>query len=204
MNPPPVYEAVARSKAALRAAARQALSAISPEQRVSDSAEACSRLEAQSDWNRARAVLLFAPMREELDIAPLARQALSAGKRVALPWFDASARVYRACQVEVPLEEVPLGRFGIREPAPGSPEVSMNELDFILVPGLAFDEHGGRLGRGRGYYDRLLAGVRATKCGLGYDLQVHPQIPVEPHDILLDCMLTPSRWRDFRSRSHGH
>jgi 5-formyltetrahydrofolate cyclo-ligase len=195
---------VAALKATLRAAARKALKGITFEQKAADSADACHRLEGQTVWRTAKAVLFYAPMPEELDVALLARGALRSGKRVALPRYDTESRCYRACEIRVPLEEIPVGQFGIREPGAGSPVVSMNDLDFILVPGLAFDEQGRRLGRGRGYYDRLLAGVQATKCGLGFDLQVYPQIPVEPHDILLDCILTPGRWLDFRSRLHGH
>jgi 5-formyltetrahydrofolate cyclo-ligase len=65
-----------------------------------------------------------------------------------------------------------------------------------LVPGLAFDPSGRRLGRGKGFYDRLLAMVRGRKCGIAFEEQVVPEIPVEPHDIRLDCLLTPRRWME--------
>jgi 5-formyltetrahydrofolate cyclo-ligase len=64
----------------------------------------------------------------------------------------------------------------------------------ILVPGVAFDLHGGRLGRGKGYYDRLLKELRGTTCGVAFDQQVVEAIPVEPHDVRLDHVLTPTRW----------
>lgn len=193
-----------RSKAAWRALMREQLQKISSEERAWASAQACQLLQQQAIWQSARSILLYAPRRDELDIAPLADAALAAFKRLALPRYDPQMRVYRACQITTPLNDVPVGQFGIREPGTDAPDVRLNELDLILIPGVAFDEHGGRLGRGRGYYDRLLAGVQAMKCGLGYDLQVHPQIPVEPHDILLDGILTPNRWLVFRPRRHGH
>ena len=72
--------------------------------------------------------------------------------------------------------------------------VSLNRLDFILVPGVAFDLHGRRLGRGRGYYDILLAKVRGTTCGVAFDEQIVREVPVEPHDSDVNCILTPTRW----------
>ncbi|MBP9903534.1 MAG: 5-formyltetrahydrofolate cyclo-ligase, partial [Verrucomicrobia bacterium] len=70
----------------------------------------------------------------------------------------------------------------------------LNRLDLVLVPGVAFDPRGGRLGRGQGYYDRLLAGVRGTKCGVAFDEQIVDAVPVGPLDIRLNCILTPTRW----------
>jgi 5-formyltetrahydrofolate cyclo-ligase len=67
-------------------------------------------------------------------------------------------------------------------------------LDFILVPGVAFDLSGRRLGRGKGYYDRLLKQTRGTTCGVAFDEQIVGEIPVEPHDLNVNCILTPTRW----------
>ncbi|MEY2466031.1 MAG: 5-formyltetrahydrofolate cyclo-ligase, partial [Verrucomicrobiota bacterium] len=67
-------------------------------------------------------------------------------------------------------------------------------LDLILVPGVAFELHGRRLGRGKGFYDRLLADMRGTTCGVAFDEQIVAEIPVEPHDVHLDYLLTPTRW----------
>jgi 5-formyltetrahydrofolate cyclo-ligase len=63
-----------------------------------------------------------------------------------------------------------------------------------LVPGVAFDVRGGRLGRGRGFYDRLLAGVSGAKCGVAFDEQIVDAVPAGPLDIRLNCILTPTRW----------
>jgi len=72
--------------------------------------------------------------------------------------------------------------------------LSLNRLDFILVPGVAFDLQGRRLGRGKGFYDQILAVVRGTVCGVAFDQQITPEIPVEPHDAVVNCILTPTRW----------
>ena len=86
------------------------------------------------------------------------------------------------------------GQFGILEPAADCPIYNLKQLDLALVPGLGFALNGVRLGRGQGYYDRLLAGVPGCKCGVAFDGQVAVEIPVEPHDVRVDCILTPSRW----------
>jgi 5-formyltetrahydrofolate cyclo-ligase len=72
--------------------------------------------------------------------------------------------------------------------------MSANEIDLILVPGIAFDEGGRRIGRGKGYYDRLLTHVRGLKCGVAFDCQVETDLPSESHDISVDALLTPTRW----------
>ena len=86
------------------------------------------------------------------------------------------------------------GQFGIREPSGHCIAVPPNRLDLILVPGVAFDSHGRRLGRGKGFYDQLLESVRGTTCGVAFDEQIVESVPVEPHDVHLNCILTPTRW----------
>ena len=81
----------------------------------------------------------------------------------------------------------------MREPAAHCAEVPLNRLDLVLVPGVAFDARGGRLGRGKGFYDRLLAAVRGTKCGVAFDEQIVDAVPNGPLDIRLNCILTPTR-----------
>ena len=86
------------------------------------------------------------------------------------------------------LAELVLGRFGIREPAPGP---QLEKLDLIVVPGLAFTVTGNRLGRGAGYYDRFLATVPTTtlKVGVCFEFQLVPQIPSESHDVIMDVVV---------------
>jgi 5-formyltetrahydrofolate cyclo-ligase len=87
-----------------------------------------------------------------------------------------------------------LGHFGIREPETRCARLTSGKLDLILVPGVAFDLRGGRLGRGKGYYDRLLRELRGTTCGVAFEEQIVGEIPVEPHDVRLKFLLTPTRW----------
>jgi 5-formyltetrahydrofolate cyclo-ligase len=195
---------VAVVKGVLRARMRQWLRTMTPETRRQASEAACRRLEAQEVWRQARAILIYAPRQDELDITDLVDQALSVGKILALPQYQAEAGCYRACRLEVPIRQLPIGRYGIPEPGSACAVVPLDRLDIALVPGVAFDVSGHRLGRGQGYYDRLLANLGGIKCGVGFDTQVQPRIPVEPHDAVLDRILTPTRWVAVRSLRHGN
>jgi 5-formyltetrahydrofolate cyclo-ligase len=182
------------SKSALRESVRARLRGMTPAQRTSASAQACVLLKKQAIWKHARSVLFFAPLPEELDVWPLIQDALAAGKLVALPRFDSRTDRYVACRIQNPARDLKPGHFGIREPDDCCAAVSPSRLDLVLVPGVAFDAHGRRLGRGKGYYDQLLASVRGTSCGVAFDEQIVGEVPVEPHDVHLNCVLTPTRW----------
>ncbi len=88
-------------------------------------------------------------------------------------------------------ENLTPGAFSILEPATGSPEIPLQEIDAFLCPGLAFDKNGGRLGRGRGFYDRMLAQARpnALKIGICFDFQLVPHTFSEAHDIPMNMIL---------------
>jgi len=181
-------------KSALRNKVRADVARITPERRLALAFEARALLERQPVWKEARAILFFAPMVEELDVWPMLEEALAAGKMAVLPRFDPENAGYVGCSVKEPATDLTLGKFGIREPRASCARVPLNRLDFILVPGVAFDLHGRRLGRGRGFYDQLLAGVRGRTCGVAFDEQIVGEVPTEPHDIRLHCILTPTRW----------
>lgn len=186
----PIPEAKRRLRDQLRAALRE----IPARKRAAASAQARALLKAQAQWRAAQSVLFFAPLPEELDVWPLLTEALAGGKRVALPRFVAAAQGYEACQVLDPAADLELGHFGIREPRDLCPRFASDQLDLILVPGVAFDLQGGRLGRGKGYYDQLLGALHGAKFGVAFDQQVVDEVPMVPHDVRLDCILTPTRW----------
>ncbi len=181
-------------KASLREKIRVRVKTIPAAERAADSTLLCARLREQPVWSAARFVLLFAPLPDEPDLWPLLNEAIAAGKTVALPAFVPGTNGYLARQIIDPARDLVAGRFGIREPLPTCPAVSLNRLDLVLVPGIAFDVRGGRLGRGRGFYDRLLADVRGPKCGVAFEEQIVEAVPVGPLDIRLNCILTPTRW----------
>jgi 5-formyltetrahydrofolate cyclo-ligase len=151
-------------------------------------------LEQQADWQNAKSIFFYAPLSEELDLWPLVQDSLSAGKIVCLPRFDPATNRYIACQIQSLAADIGIGKFGVREPGESCVMVPLNRLDLILVPGVAFNLRGHRLGRGKGYYDQLLVDAGGIKCGVAFDEQIITEIPVEPHDVLVNCILTPTRW----------
>ncbi|MBI3849479.1 MAG: 5-formyltetrahydrofolate cyclo-ligase [Verrucomicrobia bacterium] len=187
-------------KTALRAEVRSKLRQLSPDERTVASARICARLEQQEVWQQARAILFYAPLPDEPDVWPLVADGLSAGKTIALPRFVPDQNRFVARVIREPAKEVQPGQFGVREPADPCPEIPLNRLDLILVPGVGFDLNGRRLGRGKGFYDRWLANHHGTTCGVAFDQQIIGTIPVEPHDIRLSCILTPTRWQKVGSR----
>ena len=181
-------------KAALRRQVCERLATLSAVTQASASRALCIRLCQQPIWRSAKSVLLFASLRNEPDLWPLAAEALAAGKAVAFPRCSAATQSYVAAYIHDLDGDLHSGQFGIREPKPHCREFPLNRLDLVLVPGVAFDPHGRRLGRGKGFYDRLLADVRGVKCGVAFDEQIVPEVPVGPHDAPLNCIVTPSRW----------
>jgi 5-formyltetrahydrofolate cyclo-ligase len=116
---------------------------------------------------------------------------------MAVPRLDLASGTYEAARLMTCSQLVP-GRFGVPEPEAGCPAVPLNQLDLILVPGVGFDSAGRRLGRGKGFYDRLLAQVRGHKCGVAFEQQLVTELPEEPHDVRVDSILTPTRWLSAR------
>ncbi|MDB6066825.1 MAG: 5-formyltetrahydrofolate cyclo-ligase [Pedosphaera sp.] len=184
------------TKAELRDQIRLALKGMSPAEKASASIQIVVRLEQQPLWREAKSILFFAPIAEEPDIWRLADDALKAGKTVTLPRYDREQKGYVACHIRDIDRDLQSGQFGIREPGETCARISLNQLDLILVPGIAFDLNGHRLGRGKGFYDRMLAVLKGPTCGVAFDQQIVTGIPVEPHDIRLSCILTPTRWQE--------
>ena len=185
-------------KADWRRQVRESVRALSPEERATASHTLCERLRALPIWQQSRTVLCFAPLADEPNITPLIQETIEAGKQVALPRFDATSQKYRPACVSA-VSELVAGAFGTLEPGAECPALALNPLDLILVPGVAFDFAGRRLGRGKGYYDRLLAEVPGHRCGVAFDRQLVARLPEEPHDMRVDSILTPTRWLQVRA-----
>ena len=142
------------SKSELRAKIRARLEKISPAVRAVESIELCERLKTQMP--SAHTILFFAPLPDELDVWPVLELSLALGMNCALPFFDAKKKTYGAKTIEKLATDIVTGKFGVREPASTCAEIPLDKFDLVLVPGLAFDPQGNRLGRGTGFYDRML------------------------------------------------
>jgi 5-formyltetrahydrofolate cyclo-ligase len=182
---------ISKAKSELRRQIHARLEMISPAVRAVESIELCERLKAQMP--SARTVLFFAPLPDEPDVWPVLELSLALGTNCALPFFDAEKKTYGARQLQNLAAEIVIGKFGVREPAASCAEIQPDRFDLILVPGMAFDVGGNRLGRGRGFYDRLLEKASGIKCGVCHDFQLLEKIPAGPRDAKLDYILTPTR-----------
>jgi 5-formyltetrahydrofolate cyclo-ligase len=180
-------------KTELRKKIRAALEGFPAEKRAADSSKVCGLMRRQPFWGRAAAILFFAPLPDEVDVWPLPEAALAGGKIVTLPRFDPAGAKYAACRVKNLRNEIVSGQFGIREPVSGCAEIPLSGLDLALVPGVAFDLRGRRLGRGGGFYDRLLEGFSGVKCGIAFDEQLVDEVPTAWSDVRIDFILTPTR-----------
>jgi 5-formyltetrahydrofolate cyclo-ligase len=149
-----------------------------------------------AEFQRADLVVLYAALPNELPTRQLFERARSEGRRCAFPRVLAGRRLEFAVAPE--WEDLHAGRYGLLEPADGAVAVSILDADLVLAPGLAFDGHGGRLGRGGGYYDRALAGRAAAEArcrvfGMAHDWQVLDIVPCGDRDARVDGVVTELR-----------
>lgn len=193
---------MAPDKLALRAAAAAARAALTPEQRAAASHAINTRLLARPEYLAADAVLLYVAMRGEVDPAAVAADAQRRGKLVAFPCVDWRSRLLTPIRLP-PLAALCYDRHGVPTVSPELREgFAPDRFDLVLVPGLAFDPRGYRLGYGGGFYDRLLPTLRpdARRWALAFELQVGDNLPAEPHDVPLDAVITEVRWLDTGGR----
>jgi 5,10-methenyltetrahydrofolate synthetase len=174
-------------------AQRQAL----PEaERLARSRRVWQRLTALPCYQAAGVVLGYMAIDKEVLTDGLLRQAIAAGKLIVLPAVEAGCQQLALYAVRDLERDVAPGFRGILEPQrQRTRAVGLEEVELALVPGVAFDPQGGRLGFGAGFYDRLLSRFPAgvPKVGIAFDFQVLPRLPRLSHDIALDAIVTESR-----------
>jgi 5-formyltetrahydrofolate cyclo-ligase len=186
------------TKAALREQLRAEAARHTSAERQEGSRAICAQLEGETIWRNAHKILAFMPLEGEPDITALFAPYLASGRILALPRFDRAADGYQAVQVTDPATQLVRGRYGVLEPKAECSLLSLKELDLAVVPGIGFSLNGCRLGRGKGYFDRMLCEVRGWKCGVAFDWQVTVEIPSEQHDIHVNSIVTPTRWHVTR------
>jgi 5-formyltetrahydrofolate cyclo-ligase len=187
--------ALHEAKRELRAAVLAARDAMAPALHAAASQALAARLRERPEYVAAATVLLTLPFRSEWNARVLVEHALAGGKRVVLPRVDATRRVLVLHQVDDLARDVAPGYRGIAEPGAGTPVVGPDAVGFALVPGVAFDAHGCRLGYGGGFYDRLLpllpAGI--ARVAGAFDVQLVDRVPAAMHDVTVDVVVTPTR-----------
>lgn len=170
------------------------LAAMDAHTREAQGRAVCDRIRQSQEWRQAKCVGFFAPLSDEPDVRPLWREALEGGKTLVLPRWDSKTGLYVAARVLDPATDLLPGRYGVREPGPELPVMPWDGVDWIAVPGVAFDRHGRRLGRGAGHYDRILAATAAFRCGVAFACQLVEAVPVADHDLRVDAVVTPAEW----------
>ena len=190
-----------QTKSALRKQLRDVLAAMSDADRHAKSLAACSLITSSPEFEAARVVMLYLSTALEVDTAPLALRAWQAGKTVVVPKVSWDQR--RMLPVEISSLQTGLTTTGqgVREPVGGKP-VPVDFIDLVIVPGLGFTDTGYRIGRGMGFYDRFLAQPEfiGRSCGLAYEEQVLPELPVLDHDVPLGMLVTDRGIRRFASK----
>jgi 5-formyltetrahydrofolate cyclo-ligase len=193
--------ALREAKLAMRRQVLARRDAVPAEIRAAASAAIAARVLALPEFAAAGTVLLTLPFRSEWDTLPVVRAALAAGKTVAIPRVDAQARMLELHAISDPQRDVVASPQGIPEPLRECQPVARDAIGFVLVPGVAFDLAGRRLGYGGGYYDRLLPllsrGVPRVAGAL--EVQLVDRVPAAPHDLLVDAIVTESRLLTLRS-----
>ncbi len=162
--------------------------ALEPRWLATASSQIVGNFQRLNAFPTASTVALYKSIHGEVDLESLFSICWNAGKRTCIPLFNAQAKLYEMAEVtaETPYS---IGHYGIREPRSAS-LLPMDQVDLIAVPGVAFDRAGNRLGRGGGYYDRLLNGFSGVAAAVTFDFQILTKVPAEMHDKPVDHLVT--------------
>ncbi len=165
-----------------------------------------ARFFALPEYQAAKTVLLYLDVRAEVRTRHDLPAALASGKKVVVPWCNDEGQL-ELFHLES-LDELSVGMYKILEPKAElrslpAKQVNVKEIDLIMVPGVAFDRRGGRMGHGKGYYDKLLEHARPTTplVALAFECQLLPEIPVHAHDVFMDKVITEAEIYQGRGRA---
>jgi 5-formyltetrahydrofolate cyclo-ligase len=184
-------------KAAIREQARR--NRVAQKDKDAVSRRICEAFMGLPAYAAAKTVMWYVDAGSEVRTRHTLPEALGHGTRVVVPWCVVETNELELFHLES-MDELVEGAYRILEPREElrrrpAKAVRAEELDLVMVPGTAFDPRGGRMGQGKGYYDRLLARARpdAPLVALAFDCQIFDEIPVAPHDVFMDLVLTEAR-----------
>lgn len=189
-------------KDAIRKAALSARNRMSPEERAAKSDLIANRFLGLEEFRSARTVMAYASFGSEVETRRIIEACFSAGKSLALPVVEKGG-LLSVWRIRESTELLP-SSYGIPEPPREAPNrLAAEEVDLVVVPGVAFDEQGRRIGYGGGYYDRFLGSIRpdAAKIALAFEIQLVDEIPVSDRDLPVDVIVTEARTIDCRGAS---
>lgn len=169
------------------------LASLTAHQRHIRSLAACEQLIGTREFKHAQTVMIFLSMPSEVETSTLAVKAWQEGKTIVVPRMDWNHKRMEPVEIRsLELDVRDSEMAGVREPIAGQP-MPLGMIDMVVIPGLAFDRNGYRLGRGRGFYDRFLAqqDFRGTRCALCFHEQlVAEPLPCESHDVPMQLIVT--------------
>jgi len=183
---------LADRKTAIRAAAHAARKAQPDKEGIS--ARITDRVMAMPQYLSAKCVMWYVDVRDEARTRHALPQALSSSQKIVVPYcVDGELELFFLES----MDELELGMYKILEPRAelrhvATKNITIEELDFVMVPGVGFDRNGGRTGHGKGYYDKLLESARPDTplVALGFECQLFDEIPMQNHDIYMDAIVT--------------
>jgi 5-formyltetrahydrofolate cyclo-ligase len=159
------------------------------------SQDICAKFMTLPAYGRAKTVMFYIDVRSEVRTRHALPTALTQGKKIVVPWCNDKGEL-ELFHLES-MDELAVGMYKILEPKQElrtlpAKQVAAADLDLVIVPGVAFDRRGARMGHGKGYYDKLLQHARADAplVALAFECQLFPEIPVAPHDIFMDAVIT--------------
>ncbi|MFO1063749.1 MAG: 5-formyltetrahydrofolate cyclo-ligase [Pirellulales bacterium] len=196
------YEELSERKAAIRKAAHE--NRRNQQDKDGVSVRIVDRFIALPEYTAAQTVMYYIDVRDEVRTRQALPAALASGKRIVIPFcVDGELELFHLES----MDELSVGMYKILEPREELRDVAAKrlqpeDLDLIMVPGVAFDRNGGRTGHGKGYYDKLLQHARpdCPLVALGFECQMFPEIPVMSHDIYMDKVITEDAVYEGRGR----
>src|SRR4051794_18407943 len=192
-SPEQIEQLRSAAKEELRRRAAALRRALLADTRQRYSAGMCERLVESEIFKRAKVVAAYSALRFEIDPRALVERACALGKIVGLPRFVANTGTLELAEYR-PGDELAETHSMVKQPLESASTIELTSVDLVLVPGLAFDLRGGRLGFGQGYYDRFLPGMpNAVRVGLSFELQLLAEVPATTHDVPVDQLATERR-----------
>lgn len=183
-------------KAEIRKDALALRNMLSDEERTQKSKAIMQYLFDFANFLEAKIVLFYINTPQEVATEAMIIKSWEYEKVIALPWVNKKKGKIFPFKIDNLDKDIRAGYRGIREPIPKRCKpIPVDYIDLAVIPGVAFDERGGRIGHGTGFYDKFIPGLNTTtrKVALAFECQIVPQIPMEPHDRYIDIIITDKR-----------
>lgn len=175
------------TKKEIRNIVRQDIKSMTKEERDKQSEYVCQMIISSEQWMKAEIVLLYSAMEDEISLLPLFEDAQKSGKQIILPVMEGDTLIFREFNPgQLSIEN----QFHIEEPTSKCRLFTeFQRLNLAIIPGRAFTLEGERMGRGKGFYDRILPHISCPKWGVAFSCQIKDTLPTDPWDILMDSVL---------------